>query len=79
MPPYTNRRPSDAPVKPAAHRSKASDCPPEATPGTAPDNLGPGNYWLVTIGWYDGRQRTLEIASQTAVWYHSGKPPVPIR
>ena len=31
------------------------------------------------VGWYDGSVRTLELASQTAVWYHSGKPPVPIR
>ena len=31
------------------------------------------------VGWYDGSVRTLELASQTAVWYHCGKPPVPIR
>ena len=29
--------------------------------------------------WYDGTIRTMELASQTAVWYHWGKPPVPIR
>ena len=28
---------------------------------------------------YDWTTRTLELASQTAVWYHCGKPPVPIR
>lgn len=40
----------------------------------------PQTAWSqVTVGWYDGSQRTLEIASHTAVWYHSGKPPVPIR
>jgi hypothetical protein len=33
----------------------------------------------VTVTWYDNRPRTMEIASDTAVWYHSGKPPVPIR
>ena len=33
----------------------------------------------VTVAWYDGTQRILEIASGTAVWYHSGKPPAPIR
>lgn len=32
----------------------------------------------VTVNWYDGTQRSLEITSNTAVWYHSGKPPVPI-
>ena len=31
------------------------------------------------MAWYDGTVRTVELASQTALWYHSGKPPVPIR
>ena len=36
--------------------------------------------WTSTqLAWYDGTTRTLELASQTAVWYHSGEPPVPIR
>ena len=29
--------------------------------------------------WYDGQTRLLEMTSQTAVWFHNGKPPVPIR
>ena len=29
--------------------------------------------------WYGGQQRKLEIVSDTAVWYHSGLPPAPIR
>jgi hypothetical protein len=29
--------------------------------------------------WYGRTQRQVEIASGTAIWYHSGKPPVPIR
>ena len=33
----------------------------------------------VTIPWYDGILRRVEIASHTAVWYHCGKAPVPIR
>ncbi len=33
----------------------------------------------VSVSWYDGAVRTLELASQTALWYHRGKPPVPIR
>jgi len=32
-----------------------------------------------TVAWYDGTTRTVEFISQTTVWYHSGKPPVPIR
>ena len=40
----------------------------------------PKTIWSkVTLNWYNGTQRTLEITSDTAVWYHSGKPPVPIR
>ena len=34
----------------------------------------------VTIpDWYGERARVIEIVSNTAVWYHSGQPPVPIR
>src|SRR5689334_20448684 len=29
--------------------------------------------------WYGGQWRRLELATGTAVWYHSGKPPVAIR
>ena len=32
-----------------------------------------------TVAWYDGATRTVGLTSQTAVWYRSGKPPVPIR
>lgn len=41
----------------------------------------PQTVWQrVTIpNWYGQRNRTVEIVSHTAVWYHSGMPPVPIR
>jgi len=40
----------------------------------------PSTTWeRVTVNWYDCTQRILEIVSDTAVWYHSGLPPVPIR
>ena len=29
-----------------------------------------------TVAWYDGTNRTVELTSQTAVWYRSGKTPV---
>ena len=29
-----------------------------------------------SVDWYDGATRTVELTSQTAVWYPSGKPPV---
>jgi hypothetical protein len=34
----------------------------------------------VTVrGWYGEPERVVEITSATAVWYHSGMPPLPIR
>ncbi len=40
----------------------------------------PDLSWVPSpVAWYDGTTRTLELASQTAVWYHCGKPPVAIR
>ena len=33
----------------------------------------------VSVAWYDGTTRTVELTWQTAVWYRSGKPPVPRR
>ena len=40
----------------------------------------PATVWTtVPVRWYEGVQRTVEIASGTAVWYHKGKAPVPIR
>lgn len=33
----------------------------------------------VTVPWYSAEAHAVEIASGTAVWYHSGKPPVSIR
>ena len=34
---------------------------------------------VVMEHWYGGRDYTVELTSQTAVWYHTGLPPVPIR
>jgi len=31
------------------------------------------------VSWYDGTTRIVELTSQTAVWYRSGKPAVTIR
>ncbi len=40
----------------------------------------PQTAWQrVTVRWYGGRRREVEVASGTAVWYHSGHPPVPLR
>lgn len=34
---------------------------------------------LTVPRWYSQAARPIEVASQTAVWYHSGMPPVPLR
>jgi hypothetical protein len=39
----------------------------------------PTVWQTVPVCWYDGQTRLLEITTQTAVWFHNGKPPVPIR
>jgi hypothetical protein len=41
----------------------------------------PATEWspLTVTHWYGQRERTVEIVSKTAVWYHTGLPPVPIR
>ena len=40
----------------------------------------PTTVWeTVTLCWYGGTLRTVELSSGTAVWYHPGKPVVPLR
>ena len=40
----------------------------------------PTTVWeTVSVRWYGGTTRCVELASGTAVWYHSAKPVVPIR
>ena len=41
----------------------------------------PNTEWVpITIsGWYGGRERTVEVASSTAIWYSTGLPAVPER
>jgi hypothetical protein len=40
----------------------------------------PETVWEpVTVPWYDGHERRVELASGTAVWYHAGMPVVPLR
>ena len=34
---------------------------------------------LIIRNWYGEGRRVIEIVSQTAVWFHSGQPPLPIR
>jgi hypothetical protein len=70
------------------------DPAPERTPGTrgAPRKKGarqktltkrlgaPETLWEeVVVAWYGGGTRLVELATGTAVWYHAGKPTVPLR
>ena len=40
-----------------------------------------GRQWttLLVEQWYGEGPREVEVATDTAVWYHTGKPPVAIR
>ena len=37
------------------------------------------SWTAAAVSWYDGATRTVELTSQTAVWYRSSKPAVTIR
>ena len=40
----------------------------------------PKTVWHTdTVEWYGGQQRTIEMATGTALWFHNGKPALPIR
>ena len=40
----------------------------------------PQTAWqALTVRWYGGTDRAIEVATATAVWYHSGLPPVALR
>lgn len=41
----------------------------------------PATVWtkMTVTDWYGGETRVLDIATGTAVWYHAGLPPAPIR
>ncbi len=41
----------------------------------------PSTIWasIVVADWYGKGERTVEVATATALWYHSGLPPVPLR
>jgi hypothetical protein len=52
----------------------------ERQPTLAQRLVNPKTEWeRVSAAWYGGTSRTLELASGTAVWYHSGLPVIPIR
>ena len=49
-------------------------------PSLAQRLVDPATRWeAVTVRWYGGETRLVELASDTAVWYHPGVPVVPLR
>lgn len=52
----------------------------ERLPTLAKRLSDPTTIWQsVTLTWYGGKKRRVEVASATAIWYHTGKPPVTVR
>lgn len=49
-------------------------------PTLADRAAAPTTAWqALTVQWYGGEERELEVVSDTAVWYHSGMTPLPLR
>jgi hypothetical protein len=68
--------PARAPGKPGRNRKKGERLPTlqEGLKSTAT------KWQKVTLtNWYGHSQKQMELATATAVWYHSGKPVVPLR
>jgi hypothetical protein len=52
----------------------------ERQPTLAQRLVDPGTVWeTVTVRWYGGEPRQVELATGTPVWYHPGRPVVPLR
>ncbi len=52
----------------------------ERQPTLAERVSDPATRWeTLTVQWYGGRRREVEVSTGTAVWYHSGMPLVPVR
>ena len=67
--------PPREPGKKGAPRKKG-----ERQPSLAARLADPNTAWeRVTLAWYGRTTRTVELASATAVWYHSALPVVPLR
>jgi DDE superfamily endonuclease len=81
-------------LAPLCKNAALFDEPPPRTPRTRgrPRKVGerlptpaairddPATAWQAAeLAWYDGSTRRLELASGTALWYHSGTGPLPIR
>ena len=71
--------------KPAPERRKGQRGRPplkrRALPKLSAVLANPKTVWtsVVVSQWYNAQQRELLVATGTAVWYHAGIPPVPVR
>lgn len=69
---------------PAAERTSSTKGRPalkgKRQPTLAKRLTDPAVDWQkLTVAWYGGVMREIEVATGTALWYHAGVPPVPIR
>jgi len=68
-----------APVRPAGMRGRPR-CKGQRQPTLVMRAADPATRWEVrTVQWYGNTRRDIEVATATAVWYHSGMAPVAIR
>jgi hypothetical protein len=68
--------PARVPGRPGRNRKKGDRLPSLEEVLKNPDT----EWQKVTLSqWYGYREKEMEIASETAWWYHSGKPVVPLR
>ncbi len=64
-------------VKPAVGRPRLKG---KRQPTLQARLVDPQTEWQrVKARWYGGSEREIEVATGTAIWYHGGMPPVPIR
>jgi hypothetical protein len=69
---------------PAPERKKETNGRPRLKgarqPTLAQRLVDPNTVWeTITVCWYGGQKRTVEVATGTALWYHTGLPPVALR
>lgn len=68
-----------APIREAAKRGRPA-VKGKRQPTLAKRLADPATIWQTsTVSWYGGINRSVEMATGTALWYHTGVAPVPIR
>jgi hypothetical protein len=69
------------PPPPDPHRRGRRRLKGERLPTLAHVRDDPATAWTPerVVSWYGQQEQDLEVAAGTAVWYHAGKPPLPLR